>query len=59
MQEEGLHFDQVYDLIAFRIIVPTLRECYEALGGPTPVGNRFQDASRTTSRCPRSTCISR
>ena len=32
MQQEELNFDQIYDLVAFRIIVPTLRECYEALG---------------------------
>jgi guanosine-3',5'-bis(diphosphate) 3'-pyrophosphohydrolase len=47
MQEEGLHFDQVYDLIAFRIIVVTLRECYEALGvvhaGWKPIPGRFKD----------------
>jgi GTP diphosphokinase / guanosine-3',5'-bis(diphosphate) 3'-diphosphatase len=47
MQEEGLHFDQVYDLIAFRIIVATLRECYEALGVAhaswKPITGRFKD----------------
>ena len=47
MQEEGLHFDQVYDLIAFRIIVATLRECYEALGVAhaswKPIPGRFKD----------------
>jgi guanosine-3',5'-bis(diphosphate) 3'-pyrophosphohydrolase len=47
MQEEGLHFDQVYDLVAFRIIVGTLRECYEALGVAhaswKPIPGRFKD----------------
>jgi GTP diphosphokinase / guanosine-3',5'-bis(diphosphate) 3'-diphosphatase len=47
MREEGLPFDQVYDLIAFRIIVATLRECYEALGvvhaGWKPIPGRFKD----------------
>jgi GTP pyrophosphokinase len=47
MQEEGLHFDQVYDLVAFRIIVATLRECYEALGVAhaswKPIPGRFKD----------------
>jgi guanosine-3',5'-bis(diphosphate) 3'-pyrophosphohydrolase len=47
MEEEGLHFDQVYDLVAFRIIVGTLRECYEALGVAhaswKPIPGRFKD----------------
>jgi guanosine-3',5'-bis(diphosphate) 3'-pyrophosphohydrolase len=47
MQEEGLSFDQVYDLVAFRIIVGTVRECYEALGvvhaNWKPVPGRFKD----------------
>src|SRR6185437_9625542 len=32
MQDEDLSFDQIYDLVAFRIIVGSVRECYEALG---------------------------
>jgi GTP diphosphokinase / guanosine-3',5'-bis(diphosphate) 3'-diphosphatase len=47
MQEESLNFDQVYDLVAFRIIVGTLRECYEALGvvhaSWKPIPGRFKD----------------
>ena len=47
MQEEGLSFDEVYDLIAFRIIVDTVRECYEALGvvhaNWKPIPGRFKD----------------
>jgi GTP diphosphokinase / guanosine-3',5'-bis(diphosphate) 3'-diphosphatase len=47
MQEEGLNFDQVYDVVAFRIIVGTLRECYEALGVVhadwKPIPGRFKD----------------
>ena len=47
MEEEGLHFDQVYDLVAFRIIVDTLRECYEAQGVAhaswKPIPGRFKD----------------
>src|SRR5579883_703296 len=47
MQEEGLSFDQIYDLVAFRIIVGTVRECYEALGvvhaSWKPVPGRFKD----------------
>jgi guanosine-3',5'-bis(diphosphate) 3'-pyrophosphohydrolase len=47
MQQEELNFDQIYDLVAFRIIVPTLRECYEALGvvhaNWKPIPGRFKD----------------
>jgi guanosine-3',5'-bis(diphosphate) 3'-pyrophosphohydrolase len=47
MQEEELTFDQIYDLVAFRIIVGTVRECYEALGvvhaSWKPVPGRFKD----------------
>ncbi len=47
MIEEEVSFDQIYDLIAFRIIVPTLRECYEALGvvhaNWKPIPGRFKD----------------
>jgi GTP diphosphokinase / guanosine-3',5'-bis(diphosphate) 3'-diphosphatase len=47
MQEEGLSFDQIYDLVAFRIIVGSVRECYEALGvvhaNWKPVPGRFKD----------------
>jgi len=47
MLEEEVSFDQIYDLIAFRIIVPTLRECYEALGvvhaNWKPIPGRFKD----------------
>jgi GTP diphosphokinase / guanosine-3',5'-bis(diphosphate) 3'-diphosphatase len=47
MQQEELSFDQIYDLVAFRIIVMSLRECYEALGvvhaNWKPVPGRFKD----------------
>ena len=47
MQEQELAFDQIYDLVAFRIVVGTVRECYEALGvvhaSWKPVPGRFKD----------------
>jgi GTP pyrophosphokinase len=32
MQSQNLSFEQIYDLIAFRIILDTVPHCYEALG---------------------------
>jgi GTP pyrophosphokinase len=32
MQRRGLSFDQLHDIIAFRIIVGNLKDCYEVLG---------------------------
>ncbi len=47
MQQEELSFDQIYDLVAFRIMVQTVRECYEALGvvhaNWKPIPGRFKD----------------
>lgn len=47
MERQGLHFDEVYDLIAFRIIVPTLMECYATLGILhamwKPIPGKFKD----------------
>jgi GTP pyrophosphokinase len=47
MQRENLLFDQIHDLVAFRIIVDTLTECYAALGVAhaswKPVPGNFKD----------------
>ena len=47
MQQEELTFDEIYDLVAFRIIVGSVRECYEALGvvhaNWKPMPGRFKD----------------
>ncbi|MCC6159396.1 MAG: bifunctional (p)ppGpp synthetase/guanosine-3',5'-bis(diphosphate) 3'-pyrophosphohydrolase [Deltaproteobacteria bacterium] len=47
MVAQAIEFDQVYDLIAFRIIVETVAECYETLGYIharwKPVPGRFKD----------------
>lgn len=32
METQGIEFEQVHDLIAFRIITSTIKECYEILG---------------------------
>lgn len=47
MQSQNISFEQVHDLIAFRIIVENITQCYTALGIIhelwTPVPGRFKD----------------
>ncbi|MFB6265067.1 MAG: bifunctional (p)ppGpp synthetase/guanosine-3',5'-bis(diphosphate) 3'-pyrophosphohydrolase [Bradymonadaceae bacterium] len=47
MKEQQIEFEQVYDLLAFRILLDDKSECYEALGHVhklwKPVAGRFKD----------------
>lgn len=47
MEKHNLGFDEVHDLLGFRVVVPTVRACYEALGvchsSWRPVPGRFKD----------------
>ena len=47
MERYGVNFDDIHDLIAFRILVPTLMDCYGALGvmhaAWKPIPGRFKD----------------
>jgi GTP pyrophosphokinase len=47
MRQQNLDFEQVYDLIAFRCLVGSVKECYETLGVThslwKPVPGRFKD----------------
>ncbi len=47
MEQQNLMYDQIYDLVAFRVLVDSVRECYEALGivhaNWKPVPGRFKD----------------
>lgn len=47
MVRRGHDFDEIYDLVALRIIVDTVRDCYAALGAIharwTPMPGRFKD----------------
>ncbi len=47
MKAQNVEFEQVYDVIAFRIILNTVKDCYEALGIIhslwKPVPGRFKD----------------
>jgi GTP pyrophosphokinase len=47
MEKRGLDFDEITDILAFRIIVKTLPQCYEALGVIhslwKPIPGKFKD----------------
>ncbi len=47
MESQNIEFEQVYDIVAFRVIVDSVRACYEALGIInnmwTPVPGRMKD----------------
>ena len=47
MKAQGIDFEQIHDVIAFRLIMPTVPSCYEALGLIhqlwKPVPGRFKD----------------
>ncbi len=47
MKEQSTEFEQVYDILAFRINVESVAECYAALGAMhsrwTPIPGRFKD----------------
>ncbi|WP_019515683.1 RelA/SpoT family protein [Sphingomonas sp. Mn802worker] len=54
MQERHISFEQLSDIMAFRVIVPTVEDCYKALGiihGRWPmVPGRFKDFISTPKR---------
>ncbi len=47
MERENINFDQIYDITAFRIMVPTIMDCYSTLGlihsAWKPIPGRFKD----------------
>lgn len=47
MTSQGIEFEQIHDVVAFRVIVDSIAECYQVLGiihqCYTPLPNRFKD----------------
>lgn len=47
MVQEGLNIDDIYDIIAFRVVLDSIKECYEALGiihaFYKPIPGKFND----------------
>ncbi|MGD0232833.1 MAG: bifunctional (p)ppGpp synthetase/guanosine-3',5'-bis(diphosphate) 3'-pyrophosphohydrolase, partial [Syntrophorhabdales bacterium] len=47
MMQDGLNIDQLYDITAFRVLVGTVKECYEGLGYIhdlfKPIPGKFKD----------------
>jgi guanosine-3',5'-bis(diphosphate) 3'-pyrophosphohydrolase len=47
MQNRSIDYDQVYDVLAFRVVVDTVAQCYETLGHVhamwKPIPGRFKD----------------
>lgn len=47
MQKDGVSLEHIYDVLAFRIIVPAVKDCYEVLGiihsTWRPIPGRFKD----------------
>ncbi|MBI5874667.1 MAG: bifunctional (p)ppGpp synthetase/guanosine-3',5'-bis(diphosphate) 3'-pyrophosphohydrolase, partial [Deltaproteobacteria bacterium] len=47
MQKDGISLEHIYDILAFRIIVPAVKDCYEVLGiihsTWRPIPGRFKD----------------
>ncbi|MCL2883643.1 MAG: bifunctional (p)ppGpp synthetase/guanosine-3',5'-bis(diphosphate) 3'-pyrophosphohydrolase [Coriobacteriia bacterium] len=52
MSQKGKDFSEIYDLIALRVIVDTVEECYSCLGAVhalwTPIQGRFKDYIATS-----------
>lgn len=59
MKARGKPFEEIYDLLAVRIIVDSMRECYQTLGLVHSIYRPVPNALKITSQCPRAICISR
>ena len=54
MQSQGKQFEEIYDLLAVRVIVDSIKDCYGVLGLFTPCGNRCPVVSKDYIAMPKS-----
>jgi GTP pyrophosphokinase len=59
MRGKSLSFDQLFDIRAMRVIVPTVKDCYAALSWVHEQFTPLEKSSTTTSPNPSPTAISR
>ena len=60
MQRKNVGFEQLADIMAFRVVVGTIEDCYQALRrASTAAGRSCPAGSRTTSRPPSPTATAR
>lgn len=55
MQSQSLSLDEMHDIMAFRVLVKDIKDCYAALGWCIPSGGRCTGVSRIIFPCPRPT----
>ncbi|MEZ5296699.1 MAG: hypothetical protein R2697_10655 [Ilumatobacteraceae bacterium] len=53
---KGREFNEIFDIVAVRVIVDSIRDCYAALGSIHGRWRPVPGASRTTSPSRSSTC---
>jgi len=59
MESRNVDIDEIYDLVAIRVLVEDIRECYEVLGIIHSTWKPIPAGSRITLPCPRVTCTNR
>jgi len=51
MTTRNIDFEQIFDVIAFRVIVDSIQQCYEVLGHVHALWKPYRDVSKISSPC--------